>query len=117
MDKPQRLARAQERKGAASYGARLTPMSGSGDVKGDAESATEFIEFKHTERRSYSLKLLDLMKYARQAILAGKRMVIEIEFTQPDGTHPVRFVVLNKDEYIALRDENAKLWDKIMTDC
>lgn len=108
MDRPQRLARKQERKGAESYGGRLTPASGSKiDAKADAESDSEFIEFKHTEKKSFGLKLDELLKVARHAILAGKRMVFEVEFTRPDGTWPVRFVVLNKDEYMELRDRHC----------
>jgi hypothetical protein len=109
VDRPQRLARRQEREGAESYGGRLTPASGSLDAKGDAESAEEHIEFKHTERKSFSLKLDDLLRTARHAILAHKRMVFEVEFTRPDGTWPVRFVVLNKDEYMEMRDELDEL--------
>ncbi len=48
MDKPQRLARRQESRSATYYGARQTPRSGSGDVKGDAYTETELFEFKHT---------------------------------------------------------------------
>lgn len=109
MDKPQRLARRQEQQAARSYGGRATPASGSRDAKADVETATELIECKHTERKSYSLKVADLLKLARQAVLASKRMVLEVEFTQPDGSHPVRFVVLNKDEYVEMRDELAEL--------
>lgn len=117
MDRPQRLALRQERRGAESYGARLTPASGSRDVKGDAYSDDELIEFKHTERKSFALKLAELMKAATAAILASKRMVFEVEFTRPDGSQPVRFVVLNKDEYLSMRAEMAKLRAKIEADC
>lgn len=109
MDRPQRLARRQELEAARSYGGRATPASGSRDSKGDVETATELIECKHTERKSFSLRASELFKHATSAILAGKRMVFEVEFTQPDGGHPWRFVVLNKDEYIEMRDELAQL--------
>lgn len=115
MDKPQRLAKRQEQEAARSYDGRVTPASGSRDSKGDVESATELIECKHTERASYSLKVADLLKLARQAILRDRRMVLEIEYTRPDGTHPVRFVVLNKDEYVAMRDELAHLRRQVGT--
>lgn len=103
MDRPQRLARYQETEAARSYGGQLVGQSGSGDSKGDVITATELIECKHTERKSFSLRLTDLLRAARHSILADRRMVFEIEFTQPDGMHPVKFVVLNKDEYIELR--------------
>jgi len=107
VELPQRLARRQETVAATMYGGRLVSQSGSGDDKGDVETGTELIECKHTERKSFSLKLADLMKAAKHAILADKRMVFEVEFTNPDGTWPVRFVVLNRDEYIALRDRHC----------
>lgn len=109
MDKPQRLARRQERQGAVSYGGRLTPASGSRDAKGDIETDTELIECKHTEWQSFSLKVADLLKAARNAILKNKRMVFEVEFTRPDGTRAIKFVVLNKDEYTELTHELARL--------
>lgn len=113
MDKPQRLALRQERDAARSYSGRATPASGSRDSKGDVESDTELIECKHTERASYSLKLADLLKLARQAILRDRRMVLEIEYTKPDGTRAIKFVVLNKDEYTAMTDEIADLHEKV----
>lgn len=88
---------------ARSYGGRATPASGSGDVKGDVYTENELIECKHTERKSYSLKVADLLKLARQAIMVGRRMVLEVEFTDPMGLRPVRFVVLNKDEYTEMK--------------
>jgi hypothetical protein len=104
VDLPQRLARRQETDAAGVYGGKLVSQSGSGDDKGDVITPGELIECKHTERKSFSLKLTDLMTAAKHAILADRRMVFEVEFTKPDGSLPVRFVVLNRDEYIALRD-------------
>lgn len=109
MDRPQRLARRQEKGAARSYGGRAVPRSGSGDLKGDVETDTELIECKHTERMSFSLRASELFKHATNAIVARKRMVFEIEFTRPDGSLPWRFVVLNKDEYIEMRDELERL--------
>jgi hypothetical protein len=109
MDRPQRLARRQEQVAARSYGGRAVPQSGSGWSKGDVETPTELIECKHTERKSYSVKLADLMTFARRAIMVSKRMVLELEFTQPDGLHPVRFVVLNKDEYTEMKHDLERL--------
>lgn len=117
MERPQRLARRQEEVAARDYGGRAVVQSGSGWSKGDVETAAELIECKHTEKKSYSLKLAELLRAARQAILADRRMVFEVEFTQPDGLQPVRFVVLNKDEYIGMRDLLARLEAKIEADC
>ena len=117
MELPQRLAKRQEKEAADVYGGRLVAQSGSGTSKGDVETDDELIECKHTERKSFSLKLDDLLRCARHALLAHKRMVFEVEFTRPDGTWPVRFVVLNKDEYMEMRDDNAKMRAKIEADC
>lgn len=103
MDRPQRLARRQERRSADYYGARLTPASGSRDVKGDAETLTELFEFKHTERQSYSVKLADWLAHVTHALLADKRPVLEIEFTDPMGMHPKHLVVLRREDYLELR--------------
>lgn len=109
MDRPQRLARQQEGNAAEYYGGRTVARSGSGDVKGDVLTDTEYIECKHTERRSYSLKLAELLTAAKNAILSSRRMVFEVEFTNPRGLQAVRFVVLNRDEYKALVDERDEL--------
>lgn len=103
MDRPQRLAKRQEHRSADFYGARLTPASGSGSVKGDAETLTELFEFKHTERKSYSLTLAGWLIHWHRALMAGKRAVLEIEFTRPDGGDPKYLVVLDRDEYLELR--------------
>jgi hypothetical protein len=105
VDLPQRLARQQERRSAEFYGARLTPASGSRDAKGDAETADELFEFKHTERLSYGLKMSSWLRHRTAAILAGKRPVMEVEYTRPDGSHPEYVVVLDRDDYLAMRDE------------
>ena len=105
MRKPQRLAERQEHRSAAIYGARLTPASGSLFAKGDAETADELFEFKHTERKSFSLKVADWLLHRAYAVKAGKRPVLEIEYTLPDGREPHHVVVLDRDDYLEMRDE------------
>lgn len=117
MELPQRLARKQEIRSAGFYGARLTPASGSRDAKGDAETDDELFEFKHTERQSYGVKLADMLKLTWQAVVAGKRPVLEIEFTKPDGSKPQHFVVIPRADYLAMRDELAQAEAKIEADC
>lgn len=117
MDKPQRLARRQEHTSAEVYGARVTPASGSRDAKGDAETDSELFEFKHTQLQSYRLRLADWLAHARHAILAGKKPVLEIEFTRPDGSCQRHVVVLDRDDYLELRAENEKMRAKIEADC
>lgn len=109
MDRPQRLAARQERRSAAFYGARLTPASGSLDSKGDAYTDTELFEFKHTERRSYSLKPGEFARLATWALIARKRPVLEVEFTTPEGRNIGHLVVLDRDDYLAMRGELAEL--------
>ena len=103
MDKPQRLARRQERNAAAAYDGSLVPMSGSGSRKGDVETGTELIECKHTEQRGYRLTLADWARHAMAAILAGKRALWEIEYTDPDGKAPIQLVVLDRNDYLELK--------------
>jgi hypothetical protein len=103
MDKPQRLARRQEHRSAEFYGARLTPASGSRDAKGDAETADELFEFKHTEQLAFRLRAADWIRHRTAALVSGKRPVWEIEYTRPDGTSPEYVVVLDRDDYLELR--------------
>lgn len=104
MDRPQRLARRHESRSAGVYGARLTPASGSRDAKGDAETDRELFEFKHTELQSFRLRLADLVAHFRHAVVIGKRPVWEIEYTSPDGSGAKHVVVLDRDDYLELRE-------------
>lgn len=114
MDKPQRLARRQEQKSADFYGGRLVAASGSGDAKGDIITGTELIECKHTERQSFGLRRLDFFQHARNALLANRRPVWEIEYTDPDGRHPQYVICLDRDDYKAMRDRIAELEDALL---
>ena len=109
MKRPQRLAHRQEIRSAEYWGARLVPRSGSGDSKGDAETDTELFEFKHTQQKGFRLTRADWMAHRLHALLVSKRPVLEIEFTYPDGGHPSHAVVVDRDDYKALRDELAGL--------
>ena len=113
MNRPQRLARIQESRSAAYYDAVLTPASGSGDSKGDARTATELFEFKHTERQSFGLRLIDFMRHSTEAVMSGRRPVMEIEYTDPTGLHPHYLVVLARDDYVALRDRVRELEEEV----
>jgi hypothetical protein len=110
VDRPQRLARRQEHRSAEFYGARSVPASGSGDVKGDAETDDELFEFKHTEGKSFSLVRRAWTDHIRHALLAGtRRAVWEVEYTDPVGRNPQYVVVLDRDDYQAMREELAAL--------
>lgn len=117
MDLPQRLARRQEIRSAEFYGARLTPASGSRDAKGDAETDGELFEFKHTEKQSYGLRVTDFNRHRTAAVVSGKRPVWEIEYTNPRGSFPQYVVVLDRDDYLAMRDDLAQAEAKIEADC
>lgn len=109
MNRPQRLARRQEQRSADFYGATLTPASGSGDSKGDAFTATELFEFKHTERQSFGLRFRDFAAHRLHSLQAGRRPVMEIEYTDPNGLHPHYLLVMDRDDYVAMRDELEQL--------
>ncbi len=117
MDRPQRLARKQEHRSAEFWGARLVPRSGSGDSKGDAETDDELFEFKHTQQKGFRLTRADWMAHRLHALLVSKRPVLEIEFTYSDGGRPSHVVVVDRDDYKALLDDNAKMQAKIEADC
>ncbi len=64
----QKRSQRQERDIAERVGGRVTPGSGSGWVtKNDVKNSRFSIEAKTTDKKSYSLKLDDLLKAERQA--------------------------------------------------
>lgn len=109
MDRPQRLAHRQEIRSARYHEGRVTPRSGSGDQKGDVETGSALIECKHTQRKSFSLVLAAFLEHATRALLAHKRAVWEIEFTDPMGHRPQYLVVLDRDDYRSMEVELAEL--------
>lgn len=122
MDERIRKSRKQERDGATRFGGTVNSQSGAGWVrKNDVTTPTESIEFKYTDKRSYSLKLEDLKTAWQHATSAGKRMVFAIEFGT--GRTSKRYVVLEEDDYLAdqeelkeLLAEVEKLWHLIETE-
>lgn len=76
----QRRARRQEKRGAAHYGGTLNPGSGNGWLhKGDVRTARFSIEFKTTAKRSFSLRLDDLLAIERAALLDGRDPLFVVE--------------------------------------
>ena len=69
--------------------------------KNDVRTQTESIELKTTTKQSYSLKLADLEKAWKIAILDGRRMVFGIEFSEARK----RFVVLTEEDYLEITQE------------
>ena len=113
MERPQRLARKQEHRSAEFYGARLVMKSGSGDSKGDAETDDEVFEFKHTQQKGFRLALADWVRHKTVGIMTGKRPVWEVEYTKPDGSWPHYLVVVDRDDYLTMRDELAELREEV----
>jgi hypothetical protein len=105
VELPQRLARRQEIRSAAFYGATLVPASGSRDSKGDAATADELFEFKHTERQSFGLRVTDFNRHRTAAVISGKRPVWEIEYTSPRGLTPQYVVCIDRDDYLEMRED------------
>jgi hypothetical protein len=104
MRPPQRRAKRQENRSAEVYGARLTPASGSGAIKGDAYTDDELFEFKCTERQSFGVKLSAWREHLRNALVAHKRAVMEIQFVSPSNGIPLgHLVVLERDDYLNMR--------------
>jgi hypothetical protein len=70
----QRRSRKQEAAGAERFGGRVVPGSGSGwAVKNDVKTDDLSLEYKFTEKKSYSLRYDDLVKAERQALLDSGR--------------------------------------------
>jgi hypothetical protein len=89
----------QESRIAEESGGQPTLMSGaSWFQKNDVRTPTESWEAKTTRGRQFILKLEELRRAWTQSVVDNRRMVWEIEFGDE------RYVVLNKDDYIELRD-------------
>jgi hypothetical protein len=98
----QKRSQSQEKRSAKRNQAGRVSGSGSSHrAKGDIKDAGRLHgECKHTIRRSFTLKLDDLMKAEKEAAL-GESVLFEIEF---QGVHPPRrYVVLTDERYQALR--------------
>jgi hypothetical protein len=79
----QRRSRRQEKAGADRFGGRVVPGSGSGWAnKNDVRTPDLSIEYKFTDKKSYSLKSQDLLKAERQALIDSGRQfafIVELE--------------------------------------
>lgn len=114
MDDKLRKSRKQERDGAKRFGGTVNSQSGAGWIrKNDVTTPTESIEFKYTEKKSYSLKVVDLIRAWNLAMFTGRRMVFGIEFMETPGNRPYtrkqRFVVLEENDYLGDQEALVKL--------
>lgn len=92
-------SRAQERKGAALHGGSVNSGSGNGTWrKNDVRTEDLSLEYKYTDKKSYSLKVDDLLKAETHAILDGREMVFGISFAGED------FVVMRETYFAELRN-------------
>ena len=75
----QRESQKQERQAAERFGGRRTTGSGNGWVqKNDVRTPTHSMELKYTDKKSFSLKLADLLLAEQYAILDGREMLFGI---------------------------------------
>jgi hypothetical protein len=116
MDEKLRKSRKQERDGAKRFGGTVNSQSGAGWIKkGDVTTPTEIVEFKYTDKKSYSLKVHDLIETWMHACFVGKRMVFGIEFMPTPSneyTRKQRYVLLTEDDYHADQEKIKDLeWE------
>jgi hypothetical protein len=111
MDKVHRDAVHEEEWVANVYGGRRTAASGSGTKdKADVHTDDEVFEVKYTEKRSFSLKLADLVTLQQYGYLKNKSPVFHVAFSDPIlGVR--RFTVIPEEEYRHQRSwiESAKI--------
>ncbi|GHB52660.1 hypothetical protein GCM10010331_45370 [Streptomyces xanthochromogenes] len=80
MKSPLKRSQDQEKKLADRYDGTVNPGSGNGWIhKNDVRSDRFSFEAKTTEKRSYSLKLDDLLKAEKNALISGREMVFAVE--------------------------------------
>lgn len=92
-----RDSRQQEKRAAHDYGGFVNPASGAGPYrKNDVRTPYYSIECKVTDRPSFSLKLAELRKAEKHALLDFRTMLWEIRIKGDD------FVVMTKAEFLVL---------------
>lgn len=103
----QKRSKLQEIKAASQYDGRLTPGSGNGWVKkADVRTDTELIELKTTTKATYPLSARELQKHWDHALIDGRIPVFEIQFTDPSGHVDLTCVVLDKNDYLIVRERD-----------
>lgn len=80
MKTPLKRSQIQETKLAGHYGGIVNQGSGNGWIhKNDVRSERFSFEAKTTEKKSYSLRLSDLLKAEKNALISGREMVFAVE--------------------------------------
>lgn len=107
---PTRRSRSQqqEQRGAESLGGRVVAGSGAGWItKNDVKTDDRSFELKYTDKKSYSLKIADLLKAEKQALLdSGRSFGFIVGFGEQRGQgRPLikrEYVVIPKEDYEVL---------------
>lgn len=87
----------QERDGAAKYGGSVRPGSGNKwFAKGDVKTPNNLIEYKYTDNKSFSIKLAELEKIEREALLEDRVPLFGVSFSGKS------YVLLTEDDYECL---------------
>ncbi|WP_409238320.1 hypothetical protein [Streptomyces sp. PA5.6] len=80
MKTPLKRSQSQESKLASHYGGIVNSGSGNGWLhKNDVRSERFSFEAKTTEKKSYSLRIDDLLKAEENALISGREMVFAVE--------------------------------------
>lgn len=80
MKSPLKRSQDQEKKLADHYDGTVNSGSGNGWLhKNDVRSARFSFEAKTTEKKSYSLRIDDLLKAEKNALISGREMVFAVE--------------------------------------
>ena len=97
MSTPLKKSQRQERDAAAKYGGRVRPGSGNKwHSKGDVITEDSLIEVKYTDKKSFSLKLEELLKIEREALMEDRVPLFGISFSGKN------YVVMTEEDYETL---------------
>jgi hypothetical protein len=98
---PLQKSQRQERNGAQAHGGTQNSGSGNGWVrKNDVRTPELSIEYKHTDKKQFPLKEVDLLLAERNALLDGRDMVFGISF------HGGRnWVVISEEDFLTMRGQ------------
>lgn len=102
MDRAHRVARKAEVITAVNHGGRVTPASGSGNVKNDVRTEDFSFEVKTTTQKTYSLAYRTWITAERHALADGRRAALVICFDHGLGKPPKRLVVIDEDDFLEL---------------
>lgn len=76
-------------------------------TKNDVKTSDLSVEFKYTDAKSYSLKLADLLRAEKQALMdSGREFAFYVGFGERKGANWVidrEFVVVSREHYESLR--------------